>query len=94
MYFFQLRGYRKSWSEIKSDAESFDELLDISIILNKEIEYLPVNVIGDLQLKLKRKARQIKTRLEEGYCFPKYFRWLQLRGLPRNNFPCLQNFPL
>jgi len=55
----------KSWSEKIKGVDKFDELLDISVKLNKEIEFLPVNVIGDLQLKLKRKARQIKARLND-----------------------------
>lgn len=55
----------QNWSERITDVKNFDELLDVSVKLNREIEFLPVNVIGDLQLKLKRKARQIKTRLND-----------------------------
>ena len=55
----------KGWSEKIQDVESFDELLDISVKLNKELEFLPVNVVGDLQLKFNKKARQIKTHLND-----------------------------
>jgi hypothetical protein len=55
----------KSWSEKIKGVKNLDELLDISVKFNKEIEFLPINVIGDLQLKLKSKARKIKTRLND-----------------------------
>ncbi len=59
----------KSWSEKIKGVESFDELLDISVKLNKEIEYLPVSVVGDLQLRFKKKASQIKTHLNDNLEF-------------------------
>jgi hypothetical protein len=68
-YYQLLSGYTgydiKSWSEKIKGVGNFDELLNISVKLNKEIEFLPIKVIGDLQLKLKRRVRQIKTRLND-----------------------------
>jgi len=55
----------KDWSERIKSIENFDELLDVSVKLNKELEAFPVNVIGDLQLKFKKKAIQIKACLND-----------------------------
>ena len=47
------RNVLKDWSEKIEGVESFDELLDISVNLNRAIEFLPVGIIGDLQSKFK-----------------------------------------